>query len=120
MQNGKSPGFNYSNFTLNPVPKPNHQRLKPKKGERGKFTPNVREEIIERDNGLCIRCKRPAVHIHHVTYRSQLGIGAKRNGVCLCISCHEGAHKRAGREWCERWRETQLDENGNLKQLSDY
>lgn len=120
MKVSKSSDINHPKFTFNPIPKPNHPRRTPNRGERGKFNPDVRQEIIERDKGLCIRCRRPAIHIHHITYRSQLGTGTKRNGVCLCYQCHEMAHSnKTEREWLERWRDFNLDRNGNLKEGRD-
>jgi 5-methylcytosine-specific restriction endonuclease McrA len=105
-------------FNLNPAPKPNHNRRTPKRAQRGEFTPLMRKEIYDRDQGLCVRCGRVAVHIHHIVYRSQGGGNDKRNGVCVCHSCHEHAHgSKEGRGWFEFWRDKYLDESGELIEL---
>ncbi|RXT02767.1 HNH endonuclease [Ammoniphilus sp. CFH 90114] len=120
MQFGTNNGKNSFNFNFNPVPKPNYPRRIAKRGERARFSQEIREEIIERDQGLCIRCQKPAAHVHHIRYRSQLGRGLKRNGVCVCYTCHVWAHqKREGREWFEHWSEVHLDLNGDVIENSD-
>ncbi|WP_137744564.1 HNH endonuclease [Robertmurraya siralis] len=103
-------------LTFNPVPKPQHKRRVPKRGDRGKFSPKTIKAICERDNYQCVRCG--SYHLekvpHHVIYKSQLGEGTKRNGVSICISCHQEAHaKKEIRKWFEEWVEKNLDENGD-------
>jgi 5-methylcytosine-specific restriction endonuclease McrA len=99
-----------------PAPKPQHNRRVPKRSKRGEFSPKVREFITERDKGLCVRCFKVAVHIHHITFKSQGGQGTAYNGASVCYVCHSWAHSgREGREWFERWRETMLDEEGRYK-----
>ena len=104
----------------NPAPKPSHNRRVPKKVDRGKFSPKTIKEILERDNFQCVRCgsynleKVP----HHITYKSHGGLGTKRNGVTICIQCHQEAHKyKEVREWFESWRSRTLDENGDKREL---
>jgi 5-methylcytosine-specific restriction endonuclease McrA len=107
-------GFKLDSFC--PVPKPDFKRRTPTRKTRGEFSPKVRKAILERDNYSCVRCNRLAQHIHHITFRSQLGKGTKDNGCSLCIDCHSFAHEsREGREYFEKWREQTLDENGDYK-----
>lgn len=92
-------------FQLNSVPKPTYKRRTPKRANKGKFSKAVRKAIIERDNGLCVRCGRPYEDIHHIQFRSQGGEGTIDNGACVCRSCHEWAHRtKKGREWFEQWK----------------
>jgi 5-methylcytosine-specific restriction endonuclease McrA len=80
-----------------------------KRANEAKFSTKVRNIIIERDEGLCVRCKRAAQHIHHVIFRSQMGKGTIDNGVCVCHKCHEWAHmSKEGRLWFEEYRENNL------------
>ena len=48
----------------------------------------VRQQVIERDNGLCIFCGSQAVDIMHYISRGRLGLGIKENLACGCRSCH--------------------------------
>lgn len=48
----------------------------------------VRQQVIERDNGLCIFCQREAVDIMHYISRGRLGLGIKENLACGCRQCH--------------------------------
>ena len=48
----------------------------------------VRLEVIDRDNGLCIFCQREAVDIMHFRSRGNLGLGIVENLACGCRSCH--------------------------------
>lgn len=103
---------------FNPVPKPQHKRRVPKRVDRGKFSPKTIKQIFERDHYQCVRCGSHYLEKvpHHVIYRSQLGKGTKRNGVSICISCHQEAHTRKEiRKWFEEWVEKNLDENGDRK-----
>jgi 5-methylcytosine-specific restriction endonuclease McrA len=94
---------------FNPVAKPSHGRNKPKRGNHTKFSPKARKTIVERDEGLCVRCKRLYHNIHHVTFASAGGIGDPANGVCVCIQCHNWAHAgKAGRVWFEQYQEKYL------------
>jgi 5-methylcytosine-specific restriction endonuclease McrA len=94
---------------FNPVEKPQHKRNKPKRGNHTKFSPKVRKIIIARDDGLCVRCKRPYHNIHHITFASAGGEGHPANGVCVCGECHAMAHKcREYRKWFEDYQEKHL------------
>ena len=61
---------------------------------------------MERDEGQCQYCSRPANHIHHI---SLSGMGRKRtheeyNLISLCWTCHKRAHTEDNmRRWCEDW-----------------
>lgn len=83
------------------------------------FSDKARKEIIERDGGLCVKCKSPEVTaIHHIIYKSQRGRGHIHNGACVCMVCHDWAHlkcvgpfgepREEGRKWFEEWRKTHL------------
>lgn len=54
-----------------------------------------REVVVDRERGLCVRCAGPGRHWHH--RRSRRRRGEHRhcpcNGVWLCPTCHEWAHK---------------------------
>lgn len=87
------------------------ERLNPKRGNLTKFSPKTRKAIIKRDDGLCVRCKRPYHNIHHIYFASAGGPGEVGNGVCVCNDCHTFAHKsRKGREWFEMYRDKFLRE----------
>jgi 5-methylcytosine-specific restriction endonuclease McrA len=96
-------------FALNPAPKPSHKRKSPKRGNRGTFDTGTRKRIIERDNGLCVKCGAKYEEIHHIIFRSQGGAGTDDNGVCVCHRCHELAHKlKRERKWFENYRNIHL------------
>lgn len=106
----------------------NHARRTPKRKARGEFSPETKQAIFERDKGKCVKCKRgnnlEAVP-HHVIFKSQGGLGTKRNGVTICRDCHDWAHglKRGpygeltheGRYWFEMWVDEYLDDNGDRR-----
>jgi 5-methylcytosine-specific restriction endonuclease McrA len=99
-----------------PVPKPQHKRRTPKRVDRGKFSIKTIREILERDDYQCVRCGSRYLEAvpHHITYKSQGGLGTKDNGVTICLDCHKEAHTtREVREWFEKWRERTLDKNGD-------
>jgi len=78
------------------VPKPSHNRRVPKQGVRNRFSKEVAQEIIERDDGVCQLCfSMKGTEIHHVMFRSSGGRGVKSNGILLCPYCHRLAHQ----EW---------------------
>jgi 5-methylcytosine-specific restriction endonuclease McrA len=43
------------------------------------------------------RCRacgfRQNLHVHHIQYRSRLGLDTKENLVTLCNECHDDLHK---------------------------
>ncbi|WP_423241682.1 HNH endonuclease [Priestia megaterium] len=110
------------------VSKPQHKRNKPKGKQRGKFSQETIRAIYSRDNGRCVKCgtsRNLETIPHHITYRSQLGKGEKRNGCVICIPCHRWVHdgqlgpngepSAEGRYWFEHWRDENLDENGDMR-----
>lgn len=101
---------------MNPVPKPNHKRRKPKRGQRTKITQAVRREVLERSEGKCERCGKHSswgMEMAHLEQASQGGSGGdKANVVLLCGpsvqtgTCHNFADYTAdGREWRKAKRE---------------
>src|ERR1700737_4606463 len=95
---------------FNPVTKESqlHRvRIKPKRGNAGKFSDKTRQIIGERDKWLCVKCGSIQIESvpHHILFRSQLGRGTVDNGVTTCVSCHREAHScREGRLWFEKYR----------------
>jgi 5-methylcytosine-specific restriction endonuclease McrA len=89
-----------------------HNRKAPKRGVSGKFSPDTKHRIFERDNGQCVRCGTTdnLEHTpHHIIYKSALGKGTIDNGVTVCRSCHGEAHaKHEVREWFEQYRQNKL------------
>ena len=112
---------------FNPVPKPSHKRNKPTAKQRGQFSAKTIQAILARDENKCVKCGSYHVESvpHHITFRSALGEGTKRNGVTICRRCHDWAHGKClgsngelsseGRYWFEMWRDENLDEKGDLK-----
>jgi hypothetical protein len=63
-----------------------------KKGDRGKFSKMVRDEIKKHYDNTCQECGGKGLHIHHVCFRSQSGRGVFSNGLLLCNNCHKRIH----------------------------
>lgn len=78
---------------MNPVPKPSHGRRIPKRGDRGKFSKDVREQAYERDNGQCQICGGRAEELHHTMFKSRGGRGVLNNSLSLCHDCHRQIHQ---------------------------
>ena len=80
------------------------KRQKSSKARAKEFSPEVRQAVSERSCGICEMCKqRRAVHMHHVHYRSQGGMGDISNCLHVCLECHELCHsKRECRELAVR------------------
>jgi 5-methylcytosine-specific restriction endonuclease McrA len=59
---------------------------------------SVRQFVYERDNRRCRWCGRSnlALHIHHVTYRSQGGQHDPDNLILLCYLDHQLVHSDKG------------------------
>lgn len=71
------------------VPKPSHNRKAPKRGKRSEFPKKVKDEVFEKNGGLCEICgHRPISDFHHVKNRSQGGRGVITNCSGLCHGCH--------------------------------
>ena len=97
-------------MTFNPVPKPRHKRLKPKRGTKSRITQSVRNEVEIRSGGRCERCRRSKAYsfeMAHLVQASQGGRGDDpANIVLLCGpsvntgTCHNWADYTAvGRKW---------------------
>src|SRR5690625_3118475 len=80
-----------------PVPKPKHKRREPKQADRNRFSKEVAQEIIERDDGVCQLCfSMKGTEIHHVMFRSSGGRGVKSDGILVCPYCYRLAHQEWG------------------------
>jgi len=53
------------------------------------ITPKVRQEVEERDGGLCIFCHFPGRGEGHYVPRSHGGLGIPENIICVCRTCHD-------------------------------
>lgn len=84
-----------------PVPKPVHKRRAPKRVNRGKFSKTVRDEVYERDKGICRMCGKTGTELHHVKFRSQAGRGVFTNALTLCSNHHREVHNNA--ELADYW-----------------
>ena len=57
----------------------------------------LRHQVLERDGWRCQNCgSSQALHVHHLSKRSQLGDDALDNLTTLCVNCHEREHGRVG------------------------
>lgn len=93
------------------VPKPTSKRYKPKRVDRGKFSPKIRETIIKQFNGLCGECRSRGVHIHHIKLKgSGKGRGVVTNGLLLCLICHNKIHKNA--DMMKKWQDWAIEQYG--------
>lgn len=100
-------------FGYHPIPKNTYKSKK----RSTDFPLATRKAIIERDGGLCVRCRRKGEHIHHISYRSEHteDVNHKRNGALVCSSCHYACHhNKEIREWFRKFKMTCLDEKGDL------
>ena len=52
------------------------------------ITPEVRNEVEERDGHCCIFCGRPGRGEAHFVNRSQGGLGIPENIITVCRACH--------------------------------
>lgn len=111
------------------VPKPSHKRRTKTRKERGKITPRVAEEVLERAGGVCERCGLPPVYgsyrdrleLAHLEQKSQGGRGdIPWNVAALCGpsvnsgTCHWLIDSRRKENW--EWVENKIAE---LEQLYD-
>lgn len=59
-----------------------------------------RENILRRDNYLCVKCGKPAEEVHHIKHLSPRNIGDisitlnPDNLISLCRDCHFAEHKQ--------------------------
>ncbi|WP_440894947.1 HNH endonuclease [Amphibacillus sp. Q70] len=100
---------------------------KKKKGKNKDFSSAVKLAIFKRDRYMCVKCGNHLIDSvpHHITYKSQGGMGNKRNGATVCRRCHNWAHHKCegpygeqsseGRKWFEDWRNRKLNKAGDLK-----
>lgn len=99
-------------MTFQSFPKPTHGRKVKKKGDRGKFSKMVRDEIKKHFDDTCQECGGKGLHIHHVCFRSQSGRGVFSNGLLLCNNCHKRIHLDNDRALY--WREVFKKQYGSL------
>lgn len=62
---------------FNPVPKPQHQRSKPKRGQLSKITQKVRQEVLNRSEGKCERCGRTSAYAFEMAHLMQASQGGR-------------------------------------------
>ena len=94
-------------------PKPKRIRRVPKQSKRNAFSKATRTKILERDDGFCQECGRPARNIHHCMPRSRGGRGVVTNGIVVCPICHDLIHRNHA--LLEKWQIIMEDRYG-----SDY
>ena len=75
----------------------------------------TRKWAYERDNGQCVLCGAPASEVHHIVFRSQLGLSNLNNLACLCRDCHNKAHGVDAKEI----REILQERNAKIKWQND-
>lgn len=109
-----------------PVPKPQHKRKAPKRGERSKFSKMIRDQVKEKYNGLCQMCSKRGCHVHHVMPRARGGRNVLTNALLLCNECHKEIHANEAylKHWIELFREEYgpdfyKDEQDLIKEYQD-
>lgn len=75
----------------------------------------TRKWAYERDNGQCVLCGAPASEVHHIVFRSQMGLSNLNNLACLCRDCHNKAHGVDAKEI----REILQERNAKIKWQND-
>lgn len=64
-------------------------RYKSRRSKATDITIEVRQEVLLRDNGICVFCKRQnGIPNAHYIPRSKGGLGIVQNVVSLCPECH--------------------------------
>jgi len=71
---------------------------KTKRGKALEITPEVREAVYRRDEGLCVFCERPGLPEAHFIPRSKGGLGIEENILTLCRTCHRRFDQGTARE----------------------
>lgn len=104
--------MNFKNEPVRCVPKPNHKRNNPKRGDRSKFSKMVRDQVKEHFNNQCQMCLGKGIHLHHVYLRSNGGRGVFTNALLLCNSCHKQVH--ADDKLLRHWKEVYRKKYGPL------
>ncbi|PPA85920.1 HNH endonuclease [Brevibacillus laterosporus] len=95
------------------VQKPNFKRRTKKRGDRGRISPAVYDEVMKRDNGRCVLCgKTTWLQAHHILFKSEGGTGEAHNIALACGpvgqkgTCHWKAHHtKEGRQAFRDYRE---------------
>lgn len=101
---------------INPVPKPQHKRFKPKQSQKTRITDAARKEVLRRSGWKCERCgvsSAYAFEMAHLINASHGGRGDDPKNVALLCgpsvntgTCHNFADYTAkGREWRMQKRE---------------
>ncbi|AYB38557.1 HNH endonuclease [Brevibacillus laterosporus] len=98
------------------VQKPNFKRRTKKRVARGRISPAVYNEVMERDQGRCVLCgKTTWLEAHHIIFRSAGGTGEAYNVALACGpvtqtgTCHWKAHNtESGRKAFEEYRQKVL------------
>jgi len=79
---------------FNPVSKKSqlfNKRVKPNQRQMGAISNIVREQVLERSDGICERCKEQrAVQMAHIIGRKQIKHVTNRNDIIhVCVPCHK-------------------------------
>lgn len=63
----------------------------------------IRERIIERDNGVCVYCggRYETMHVDHIIPLSRGGTNDDENLVTACPSCNLSKHAKTEQEWLQ-------------------
>ncbi len=49
--------------------------------------------VLDRDGWRCRNCgMRDNLHVHHIIFRSEMGLDVTWNLICLCQLCHDLVH----------------------------
>ena len=49
--------------------------------------------VLDRDQWKCRRCGyRQSLHLHHIIFRSEMGVDESWNLITLCNTCHDAVH----------------------------
>lgn len=78
------------------VPKPQHKRKTPKRGQRGAVKKEQAELALDWFGDTCNSCNGYPVELHHIVFKSKGGRGGFRNLMPLCKACHTKAHRDRG------------------------
>lgn len=68
------------------------KKIKAKVSKRAKavdISNDVRNAVVDRDNGICVICKKRAgiPNMHYIS-RAKGGLGIEQNIACGCMECH--------------------------------
>lgn len=64
----------------------------------------IRRRAMNQTNGMCVKCGRKAIFVHHVEYTRELllGRGSLKSLWAICRSCHKFVHSTEARG-CKTW-----------------